>query len=195
MMYTKVLSALALWCGICAVGSAVQAQQFEGYKNRVLGAEPPVIEAVFDQDLETLQKLWQRDRLRYQDRGQQGRTALMSAAMIGSREILDYLISKDALLEAADHVGNKALHYGATQGHLEVIESLIDAGANMDSTNANGEVPLFMAARQGHWKTIELLIDSGADTETADYTGRGLMDYAKMAKDRRIARKLQKLGY
>ena len=172
--------------------SMAQAQQFEGYKNRVLGAEPPVIEAVLDQDIEQLRKLWLKDRPRYQDRGQLGRTALMSAAMIGNLEIVDFLITKDALLEAADEAGNTALHYGATQGHVEIVKGLLAAGANMNSTNSNGEVPLFLAARQGHWDVIKLLLDCGADTEITDYTARGLMDYAAMAKDRRILRKLQK---
>ena len=173
--------------------SMAQAQQFEGYKNRVLGAEPPVIEAVLNQDIEQLQKIWLKDRPRYQDRGQSGRTALMTAAMIGNWEIVDFLITKDAFLEATDEFGNTALHYGATQGHLEIVQGLLAAGAHMDSANNNGEVALFLATHQSHWDVIKLLLDCGADTDITDYTARGLMDYAEMAKDRRIARKLQKL--
>lgn len=184
---------LAVLC-FAMSGSLAQAQLtgFEGHTNRVIGSEPPVIEAVLDQDLEALQRLWLKDRPRYQDRGRQGRTALITAAMIGNHDILEYLITKEALLEAGDDNGNTALHYAAAQGHVDIVASLIDADANMNSANHNGEVPMFMAARQGHWSVLELLLDCGADTEVTDYTARGLMDYARMSKDRSIARKLRK---
>lgn len=194
-MIYRILAALAiLGYGLCSISITAQAQitGIEGHENRAVGAEPPVIEAVLDQDLDALKRLWLKDRPRYQDRGKQGRTALITAAMIGNRDVLDYLITKDILLETSDDHGNTALHYAATQGDTDIVQSLIDAGANMDSSNKNGEVPLFMAARQGHWDVIVLLIDCGADTEITDYTARGLMDHAKMAKDRRIARKLEK---
>ena len=191
----RFLMAFILCCGLYPIAAPAQIGGFEGHEKRVVGAEPPVIEAVLDQDIDALQRLWQKDRLRYQDRGRQGRTALIAAAMIGDREILDYLMTKNALLEASDDYGNTALHYGATQGYENVVATLIAAGADIDATNNNGEVALFMATRQGHWDVIQQLLDDGADSGITDYTARGLMDYAALAKDRRIARKLQKYLY
>ena len=166
----------------------------EFYKNRKVGAEPPVIEAVLDQNIDALKKFWLNARQRFNDRDSQGRTALIVAALLGETEIIDFLISKGSNLGATDNAGNTALHYATSQGHTVVLERLITAGSKLNAQKPNGEVALFHAARKGHWAALEALLDAGADTQITDYTARGLMDYAQQAKNRLLMRRLKKRG-
>lgn len=161
---------------------------------RTLGSEPPALEAIFDQDLQKLKRLWAKNRQDFFARGHLGRSVFHVASIVGNPAIMEFLIDKKINLNVTDIEGNSPLHYAAWQGNTKILSLLIDAEGDINAQNSNGEVPLFHAIRKGNWDTTVLLLDAGADTELTDYTARGLMDYAKDSEDRQLFRKLRKRG-
>ncbi len=119
--------------------------------------------------------------------GQWGRTALLEAASSGARDIVAFLISRGADLQARTSYRMDALSAALQGEHLEVARDLVAAGVEHDlvdlaaigdlalvekalkegvdvnEPNACGERALCTAARRGHGNVIKVLLDNGAD--------------------------------
>ena len=78
-------------------------------------------------------------------RDQDGRTALMMAALGGHTETV------------------KALMAAAVQGHTEIVEVLIDAGADVNAKDQDGATALMLAKSKGHTEIVEILKQAGGD--------------------------------
>lgn len=64
-----------------------------------------------------------------------GMTALMHAALLGNRELVDLMITHHADVNAMDNNGMTALMQAAWAGHEEVVDDLLVAGAMLDLKN------------------------------------------------------------
>ena len=73
-----------------------------------------------------------------------GRTALMFAALNGDTETAKALSEAGADLEAKNNNGRTALMFAADQGHTEIVELLKEAGAKLDLNSQ-----LMEAAKKG----------------------------------------------
>ncbi|CAE7664968.1 Psmd10, partial [Symbiodinium pilosum] len=79
-----------------------------------------------------------------------GRTALMYASAIGSRDIVDYLLSKgEVYVNAMDDTQKTALHHAAKCSKADILRSLLRAGAMIDARDHNGCTALMFAAGTG----------------------------------------------
>ena len=109
-------------------------------------------------------------------------TPLHRAVLKGNKEIVAFLLTKGADVEASNSwPGGTALHYAAEKGYEEIAELLIENGADIDAESASGEAetPLQYAARYDRKDTIKLLLEKGATISTihlAAYMG----DLAKL---------------
>ncbi|WP_025770888.1 ankyrin repeat domain-containing protein [Thioalkalivibrio sp. HK1] len=100
-----------------------------------------------------------------------GKTALMSAAKIGSAELVGEIIRLGADINALNDNGGSALMFAAIPGDAETISLLIDHGAEIDHRGHFDWTALMVAASKGHAGGIRILLDHGADPAQQDSYG------------------------
>ena len=104
------------------------------------------------------------------------------AAEHGQAEMIQWLISKGAKVNARDMSLFTPLHYvggkrSTTQEYFKVTKILITNGADINAKGGKSAVggyelkqtPLFVAARSGNFEIVKLLVESGADVNAEDY--------------------------
>ncbi|XP_075065851.1 ankyrin repeat and KH domain-containing protein 1 isoform X2 [Mixophyes fleayi] len=94
-------------------------------------------------------------------------TPLMEAAQEGHLELVRYLLTAGANVQATTATGDTALTYACENGHTDVAEVLLQAGADLEHESEGGRTPLMKAARAGHLCTIQFLIRKGANINRA----------------------------
>ncbi|MFC1794190.1 ankyrin repeat domain-containing protein [Planctomycetota bacterium] len=94
-----------------------------------------------------------------------GLTPLHAAAGTGQREVVEFLITGDASVNAGavEEGLGMPLHYANDGGSKDVAELLISKGAAIDARNKDGVTPLHVAAQKGHSELAKLLIANKAD--------------------------------
>lgn len=117
-------------------------------------------------------------------------TPLHFAAQAGQTDIVEYLITNGADVNAENIEGKAPLQFAADNDHKEIVKllidkgadvslhvathmgdlarakSLIEEGAGVNAEDFGGETPLHIAAAKGHKEIAELLIAKGADVNT-----------------------------
>eukprot|EP00903_Cladosiphon_okamuranus_P018395 g16920.t1 len=81
-------------------------------------------------------------------------------------ELVGWLVSKGALVDAKDKFGNTPMHTAASQGSRKVVAILLDRGADPLLQNDNGYTSLHMAAEAGCTALMAHFIDLGIDVNT-----------------------------
>ncbi|XP_039439247.1 ankyrin-3-like [Culex pipiens pallens] len=122
-----------------------------------------------------------------------GNTALHLAAQAGNIEVVQILLSNDAivnipsvklhtplkdavtfnrlnvviLLLAKNAKIDKELHIASEKGYFKIAELLIKSGANVNARLIDGNTPLIAASGSGHRDIVKLLLDNDALIESA----------------------------
>jgi Ankyrin repeats (3 copies)/Ankyrin repeat len=109
-----------------------------------------------------------------------GMTALFAAAANGQIKVMKYLMSLDALPNAADRRGQTALSAAAYGGHFEAVQLLLQGGAAINVKPLEGPTPLLAAMQSGKLEIVELLIKQGADVDFRDTSGLSPRQFAKI---------------
>ena len=89
-----------------------------------------------------------------------GRTAMHWAAYSGNLELVKYLVSVKADVNAADD-GRTVLHAAAGRGELDVVEYLVGQGADPAVVDSDGNTPADIAADDGHGEVASYLSGLG----------------------------------
>lgn len=95
-------------------------------------------------------------------RNSDGRTPLMTAAILGNVDAVITLLSYRASMYAIDNDGRCALWHAASGGRVHVVCALIAAGAPLEHEDRRGTRALHTAAANGHVKLVDLLVGYGA---------------------------------
>jgi len=106
-------------------------------------------------------------------------TALYYAADAGHENVVEWLLSKGAKIEAVAFFGQTALHRAAYRGHGNVVELLLRKGANIEAVDQYGDTALHRAAYRGHEKVVNALLDKGAEINAVDEEGRTAFNLAQ----------------
>lgn len=98
-----------------------------------------------------------------------GFTLLHYATLFNKSDIVHYLISKGAHVNAKDKKrGYTPLYYAAKYGYKELVEYLLANGADANSKSKDNATPLQRAAEKGHLDIVKLLVSHGADINVKD---------------------------
>ena len=159
----------------------------------VLGAEEPAMTAVKEGDFDTLRsEILRGENVNLADND--GLTLLMHAVRNEYTDLIELLADNQANMLAADRDGNTALHWAGIQQAYDSTVVLMSLGANPNVQNRRGETALMVAIRADDRAIVELMLQAQNDFTIRDYTGRGVLDYARNARDRRIEQILRDAG-
>ncbi|XP_044766603.1 ankyrin-3-like isoform X5 [Coccinella septempunctata] len=100
-----------------------------------------------------------------------GLNALHLAAKDGHIEIVQELLKRGAIVDAATKKGNTALHIASLAGQEEVVKILVQNGASLNVQSQNGFTPLYMAAQENHDGCVKFLLSKGANQALATEDG------------------------
>ena len=128
-------------------------------------SEKQFIQAAKKGDLATLKTLLASDAALLTARDKDGSTALHCAAWKDNREVVAFLLSAGADVNAHnenDHWGTTPLHAAAHANNTAVAQLLLNAGANINATDMNGQTPLFHTTFHKATAVAKLLTQHGA---------------------------------
>ncbi|KAM7210211.1 Ankyrin repeat-containing domain protein [Rhypophila decipiens] len=97
-------------------------------------------------------------------------SALHHASISGRKDVMEYLMSKGANLNAVDDLGRSALMRACEAGHLELVKILLmahrsDIKSEIDKRDRSGRTAFDLAAETGDAKVLEYLLLHGADPQ------------------------------
>ncbi|MGV8119577.1 MAG: ankyrin repeat domain-containing protein [Candidatus Xenobiia bacterium LiM19] len=91
-----------------------------------------------------------------------GNTLLQLAAVKGSKDIAELLLSKGADINSKNNESQTPLHFAAFNGETQLVKMLLSKGAELNAKDCYGFTPLHNAASNGNKETVEYLISKGA---------------------------------
>ncbi|XP_070761343.1 arf-GAP with coiled-coil, ANK repeat and PH domain-containing protein 2 [Enoplosus armatus] len=102
---------------------------------------------------------------------EEGRTALIGAAVGGSLLACEFLLLNGANVNHRDLRGQGALHAAATAGHTGQVCLLLKRGANQYAADERGQDPLAIAVETAHADIVTLLRMARMNEEMRDSEG------------------------
>jgi ankyrin repeat protein len=114
-----------------------------------------------------------------------GRTALMVAALVGSKRIVKLCLRNKMDINQRDYSGRTALHYlteGGYVGDNEIAEYMIIKGADRNARDMEGRTPIMDAATRERTDVLKLLIELGAVVDRPDNHGQTPLHVAAVSK-------------
>lgn len=158
------------------------------YRKRVLGQS--MKQAILDGRLDIVERLVrQGESVDAVDVNDHNSTPLHYAVCKDRLDIVNFLISKRANINAVDQSLNTPLHYAAYRGNFEMVKYLMAQRAGIRLVNRHGQTPLHCAIEMGHNKIAKHFMYNGVklgDTDGPD----GLLEYALRNNNEEMAEAL-----
>ncbi len=112
---------------------------------------------------------------------QNGRTALMTACLLGHEKKVKYLLSNPDSLHATDHLGMNAFLDAVISQSIPIIELLIAQGADVHHRNTQGDNALLIASatKNPSTRVIKTLLDHGVGCTEKNQRGKSAYDIAE----------------
>ncbi|KAL9049705.1 MAG: hypothetical protein Q9162_007077 [Coniocarpon cinnabarinum] len=124
-----------------------------------------------------------------------GWTALMIACNIkDSDALVDFLLTKDADVNAKNSNGQTALHFCASKSHLDIARKLVSKGATARVKDKRQQLPLHRAAAVGSVPMIKLLLGRQSPVDATDMDGMTALHQAVVEGHGDAALELIKAG-
>ena len=110
-----------------------------------------------------------------------GRTALMTACLLGHHKKVKYLLRNHDSLTAIDHMGMNAFLDAVISQSNSTIELLIEKGADIHHQNQQGDNALLIAVEQKNpnIKTIKTLLENQVDSTQKNKNGKSAFNVAE----------------
>jgi ankyrin repeat protein len=156
--------------------------------SRNVNGSTPLLCACGGGDLELVQMvLTSREGQGLHDRDRNGRTVLHNAASKGTKELVDFLLSKGVQADIKNNQQETALMTACYYGNRNVVRLLLKhtGGQGVNETNSEGRTVLHLAMTY-QWRTtgelVRVLLLAGADPDIPDNEGRTPRELAKQAR-------------
>jgi ankyrin repeat protein len=101
-----------------------------------------------------------------------GHTPLHEACAQGRTEVVHFLLSQGALVNAAAKDGTTCLMLASHGGHVTTTKILISSGADVNSANLRGWTAAHFCAYKGDVQMVKLLVFHGCDVERRSNDGK-----------------------
>ena len=118
----------------------------------------------------------------------------MAMFSIHHKDMLQFLISKGADVNAQAARGATPLFWAVLRDQKDDAEFLLAHGANVNAADAYGNTILDIALHMQFGSMIQLIVDKGADVNAIDQSQHRPLTYALGMDDHRWAQLLQKHG-
>ena len=128
-----------------------------------------------------VERIVTKDKNKMVELSADGYTALGYASWFGHTEIVRFLVSKKAPVNAPAQNPSKVtpLHAAVAGKHVEVVEYLVKNGADVNARQQGDFTPLHGAAANGHAQMVKILVENNADKKAKASDGKTPADYAK----------------
>ncbi len=144
----------------------------------VAQANNALIQAVYDNDINTVISLLRGDIDIDTADAKYGYTPLLWASHNGNTQIVDALLSAGATPNVTGKDGNTPLIWAVHKNNASIVKSLVSAGANVNVGNADNRVPLIWALQNNNTHIINLLASAGANVNVKDSNGNTPLEWA-----------------
>lgn len=121
------------------------------------------------------------------------RTPIMSVAIDGSPEVLQYLIEIGADVNLSDDRGNTALMLASKWNTPEIVKRLLEAGADLEARDNQGATALLLSCKYNDARMISTLLSAGAEPRATDFEGFGYEEYLELYKNEQEVKSLTDL--
>jgi ankyrin repeat protein len=108
-------------------------------------------------DLAAVQSLVKSDRRLVEARDWENLTPLHLAAFHGHKDVVEFLISQGACVNAKTTAGVTPLHMAAQIGNQDVAQVLLDHKAKINTVDSSGWTPLARAEKWDHPDMVKFL--------------------------------------
>ncbi|KAK4874330.1 hypothetical protein RN001_013690 [Aquatica leii] len=89
---------------------------------------------------------------------EKGWTALHVACIYGHPHLVEYFLSKNAIVNVCDDLAMTPLHYAALKGHQNALLLLLHASADTNLKDSNGNTALHLATNNGHESCVKAIL-------------------------------------
>ena len=127
----------------------------------LLGSD--IHDAIQKGDVAQVKTLISNNKELIQMKSDKGQTPLHLAVQTGGQEIVEFLISQGADINARDSEGNTPLLTALACKKADTARFLIAKGADVKIRNAQDEPPVILALMHGLSELVEPILDSGQD--------------------------------
>ncbi|KIX98765.1 uncharacterized protein Z520_05226 [Fonsecaea multimorphosa CBS 102226] len=124
---------------------------------------------------------------------EEGQPPFHVALQENQKEIVEFLLSRGASVEAEGYHGWRALHIAASLGNLELVNLCLTHGALVNTVTNTRQTPLHKAASSGSVAVVRRLLSAGADPVATNERGMTALHIAAHQNDISIVRLL--VGY
>ena len=152
--------------------------------------------AIKASNLELCQKIAQEYPTALSERdSRDGATAAHWAALMGSLEILNWLVELGVPLDVVvASSGMQPIHWAATRGHVDVVRLLLRQGVTIDALDIKHTSPLAIAAQYDHTILVFFLVRERADINILDDCSDSALHWAAYKGNQHTAALLHYLG-
>ena len=109
-----------------------------------------------------------------------GRTVLIHAAFCGRMDVVQFLLSRGANVNASDYNGYTALLAAVQEQNIPMVEYLLSAGADIHAQTAHGNSVLMIPNNNCPEQLWHILLSHGADPHRKNNYGISAADLWQM---------------
>jgi ankyrin repeat protein len=124
--------------------------------------------AIYQKNLDGVKAAISQDGLLVHRTYRRGETPLHMAAIEGSVDIVRFLITQGADVNAVNNRGQTPLHMACYYNRLDIVKYLVSRGADIDAGTEHTQTPLLFAIFNDHIEVIKYLLSQGSDVNARD---------------------------